>query len=37
MDGTGQKIKPYPDVPEILEELKNEGYTLGIASRYDKN
>ena len=26
-------MKYYEDVPEILQELKNEGYMLGVASR----
>lgn len=33
VDGSGQKIKPYSDVPDLLEELTSEGFTLGIASR----
>ncbi|XP_023243275.1 magnesium-dependent phosphatase 1-like isoform X2 [Centruroides sculpturatus] len=32
-DGSGKKIKYYNDVPDILEKLKSEGYSLGIASR----
>ncbi|KAG8193762.1 hypothetical protein JTE90_005058 [Oedothorax gibbosus] len=33
VDGSGQKIKFYPEVPAILESLKSKGYILGIASR----
>ncbi|XP_015927053.2 magnesium-dependent phosphatase 1 [Parasteatoda tepidariorum] len=33
VDGSGQKVKCYPDVPEVLKKLKNDGYLLGIASR----
>ncbi|GFW60398.1 magnesium-dependent phosphatase 1 [Trichonephila clavipes] len=33
VDASGKKIKCYPDVPGILQKLKNDGYILGIASR----
>jgi len=33
VDRNGWKIPIYPEVPEILEELKAEGYTLAVASR----
>lgn len=33
IDATGDTIKCYSDVPEILESLHKEGYVLGIASR----
>ena len=29
----GQKVKYYPEVPEVLEQLKSEGYLIAIASR----
>lgn len=32
-DSYGMKIKCYADVPEVLEKLHREGYTLAIASR----
>ncbi|XP_035221580.1 magnesium-dependent phosphatase 1-like [Stegodyphus dumicola] len=35
IDGCGKKIKYYPEVPEVLEKLKQEGYILGVASRTD--
>ena len=33
VDSMGQKVKYYPEVPEILEQLKSEGYLIAIASR----
>ncbi|KAF7988503.1 hypothetical protein HCN44_001076 [Aphidius gifuensis] len=33
VDAQGKKIKFYPDVPELLKKLKNDGYEIGIASR----
>ncbi|XP_055934491.1 magnesium-dependent phosphatase 1-like [Argiope bruennichi] len=33
VDGSGERIKYYPDVPDILNKLQNDGYVLGIASR----
>ncbi|GLG92530.1 Uncharacterized protein GBIM_00207 [Gryllus bimaculatus] len=32
-DRNGQKVKFYPEVPDVLEKLQTEGYTLAIASR----
>ncbi|GIY28779.1 magnesium-dependent phosphatase 1 [Caerostris extrusa] len=33
VDGSGRKIKCFPDVPDVLNKLKSDGYILGIASR----
>lgn len=33
VDAHGAKIKCYPEVPGILDELHNEGYQLAVASR----
>jgi magnesium-dependent phosphatase 1 len=33
VDTYGQKVKFYEEVPKVLEELKGEGYLIGIASR----
>ncbi|CAG2159388.1 unnamed protein product [Oppiella nova] len=33
VDAYGQKVKYYPEVPEVLQTLSLMGYTLGIASR----
>lgn len=33
VDAHGRKVQVYPDVPRMLERLKRENYTLGIASR----
>ncbi|ENN75585.1 hypothetical protein YQE_07928, partial [Dendroctonus ponderosae] len=33
VDNYGAKVKYYPEVPEILKNLQNQGYELGIASR----
>jgi len=33
VDSYGSKIKCYPEVPEVLKELKEQGYELGVASR----
>ncbi|XP_064460331.1 magnesium-dependent phosphatase 1-like isoform X2 [Ornithodoros turicata] len=35
VDLHGQKVRVFPDVPEILERLKREQYALGVASRTD--
>lgn len=32
-DFTGAKVKCYPEVPEILENLYKEGYQMAVASR----
>ncbi|CAK9301573.1 unnamed protein product [Gordionus sp. m RMFG-2023] len=32
-DSCGEELLPYPDVPEILENLSKDGYTLAAASR----
>ncbi|CAH1780038.1 unnamed protein product, partial [Owenia fusiformis] len=32
-DNYNKHIKPFPDVPNILEQLHSEGYKLGAASR----
>ncbi|KAJ8927912.1 hypothetical protein NQ314_019542 [Rhamnusium bicolor] len=32
-DSFGSKIKCYPEVPEVLKNLHDEGYILGVASR----
>lgn len=34
VDRTGRLVKPYPEVPQILERLKSEGYIISVASRY---
>ncbi|XP_064467660.1 magnesium-dependent phosphatase 1-like [Ornithodoros turicata] len=36
MDTCGRRISVYPDVPEMLERLSREHYTLGIASRTEE-
>lgn len=33
VDAHGSKIKCYPEVPEILENLHKEGYQMAVASR----
>ena len=33
LDARGAKMKSYPEVTEILKELLDLGYDLGIASR----
>ncbi|XP_057658278.1 magnesium-dependent phosphatase 1-like [Diorhabda carinulata] len=33
VDRNNTKIECYPEVPEVLNELHNEGYTLAVASR----
>lgn len=33
VDGSGSEITCYPDVPNILERLRSEGYIMGVASR----
>ncbi|CAG7836422.1 unnamed protein product [Allacma fusca] len=33
VDSYGQKVTFYEEVPKVLEELKAEGYLVGIASR----
>lgn len=33
VDAQGHVIKHYPEVPDVLKELHNEGYELGVASR----
>ena len=33
LDMRGAKMKPYPEVTEVLKELLELGYDLGIASR----
>lgn len=33
VDSCGQTVKYFEDVPEILNQLHNEGYELGVASR----
>ena len=35
-DGYGQHLKPFPEVPAILEELTEKGIILVAASRSDK-
>jgi len=32
-DTAGKKINCYPEVPQVLESLKNDGVLIGIASR----
>ena len=32
-DSSGQKVKPYPEVPQVLETLNALGYSIAIASR----
>lgn len=32
-DARNQKVKCYPEVPEILKQLHKEGYLIGVASR----
>jgi len=36
VDQSGQEIRPFPEVPEVLEYLVKEGYTLAAASRTNK-
>ena len=33
MDAHGHQIKYYPDSPDILKNLNEEGYEIGVASR----
>ena len=33
MDSRGKTIKYFPEVPEVLEYLKNEGIPIAVASR----
>lgn len=33
IDSNKEEIKCYPEVPEMLKSLHEEGYTLAIASR----
>lgn len=33
VDRHGSRIKYYPEVPEVLEDLKNQGYSVAVASR----
>lgn len=33
MDSYGSKIKCYAEVPEVLKNLKEQGYEIGVASR----
>ncbi|KAL1516884.1 hypothetical protein ABEB36_000721 [Hypothenemus hampei] len=33
VDSYGSKVKYYPEVPEVLRNLKEEGYEIGVASR----
>lgn len=33
IDSSGSKVKIYPEVPEVLKHLHDEGYVLGVASR----
>ncbi len=33
-DSYGQHVKHFPDVPEMLERLKQDGYVIAAASRY---
>ncbi|KAK7070030.1 Magnesium-dependent phosphatase 1 [Halocaridina rubra] len=33
VDARNRKVKPYPEVTEILKSLKDEGYIIGVASR----
>ncbi|KAK7114760.1 magnesium-dependent phosphatase 1-like [Littorina saxatilis] len=32
-DVRGQEVKYFPDVPDVLQDLRSKGYMLGIASR----
>ncbi|XP_048515281.1 magnesium-dependent phosphatase 1-like isoform X2 [Athalia rosae] len=33
LDAHGRMIKHYPEVPDVLKELYDQGYQLGVASR----
>lgn len=33
VDFHGSKIKYYPEVPEVLKKLKEQGFEIGVASR----
>ncbi|XP_003742124.1 magnesium-dependent phosphatase 1 [Galendromus occidentalis] len=34
-DADGQAVKPFPEVPRLLEKLRQDGYQIGAASRTD--
>ncbi|GFG33367.1 hypothetical protein Cfor_04068 [Coptotermes formosanus] len=33
VDATGDKVRYYPEVPEVLDSLQKDGYELAVASR----
>uniref|UniRef100_A0A023FV19 Magnesium-dependent phosphatase 1 n=1 Tax=Amblyomma parvum TaxID=251391 RepID=A0A023FV19_AMBPA len=35
VDRHGRKVDVYPDVPEMLQNLKSQNYQMGVASRTD--
>lgn len=35
LDAYGQVVKPFPEVPALLEKLRADGYKIAAASRTD--